>query len=104
MKQDQIQQGDVLLKRVEKPAVFKSTQRGGKIILAHGEHTGHHHAVEDSEAELVADGDRILLMLEREATLTHQEHGPVTVPAGCWEVGRVQEFDYLTQMARDVRD
>ena len=98
------QQGDVVIRRVEcipQGAVLVSK---GRCVLAEGKSTGHAHVVEDEEAELVRVGERMLLKLGRQATVTHEEHGPVTLEAGVWEVGRVQEYDYLSQMAHNVAD
>lgn len=75
-----------------------------RCVLAEGEVTGHAHRVEDDEAELVEIGGRMLLVLERAATVTHEEHKPVTLEPGVWEIGRVQEYDYLSQMTRNVAD
>jgi hypothetical protein len=103
--QQQIQQGDVILRRVNRPETMPpAVQRGGRLVLAEGEATGHAHVVEDEEAELIRDGERILLNLTRAATVKHQEHKAVTLGPGLWEVGRVQEFDYLSMMARRVQD
>jgi F420-0:gamma-glutamyl ligase len=100
-----IQQGDVLLSRItilpegEQKVVAKQ-----KLVLAEGEVTGHYHGIEESEAELIQIGNKMILSLENEATLTHQEHGHISVPAGLWEIGRVQEYDWFNQVQRDVKD
>ena len=103
----QIQQGDVLFRRVniETPTgkPIKPSKRGH--VLADGEATGHQHVIEDvSDAELYAEGERILLHVLKQTTVTHEEHKTVTLEPGIYEIGRVQEYDYLQQMARQVRD
>jgi len=99
------QQGDVTLRKLEVfPEGKQKVVSKKRCVLAEGEVTGHCHAVENSDAELIQIGERIILKLEREATVTHQEHNPVTLSAGIWEVGRVQEYDYFAQMARPVCD
>lgn len=99
------QQGDVVLKRIaELPAGEQKIISKGKLVLAEGEVTGHFHGIEESESELIQIGDQILLNLANTATLTHQEHGPITLEAGLWEVGRVQEYDYFAKMVRQVID
>jgi hypothetical protein len=107
MNQTQIQQGDVTLKRLDRIPTgtrkkVKRTTRG--IVLAEGEHTGHAHVIEESEAELIQIGERMILRLEKSATIVHEEHKPITLEPGIYEVGRVQEFDYFQQMARTVAD
>ena len=76
----------------------------GRCVLAEGESTGHAHVVEDDEAELIQIGERMLLKLGKAATVVHEEHGPITLEPGIWEVGRVREYDYYAQMARPVTD
>lgn len=107
MKHKQLQQGDVLLTRVQAlPAgIANKIQRGKRgLVIAEGEVTGHMHLVEGKDAELVEIGGRMLLKLERAAVIVHEEHKPIRIPPGIWEVGRVQEYDYLAQMARPVAD
>ena len=36
--------------------------------------------------------------------VVHQEHKPITLSPGIWEVGRVQEYDYFQKMVRKVQD
>lgn len=69
----------------------------------HGEN-GHSHTVEDEEAEMIRVGERMLLVLERAATVKHEEHKPITLSPGIWEIGRVREFDWLAKMERQVVD
>lgn len=56
-KQKHYRQGDVLIERIASlPAQLKKAAReNGKIILAHGEVTGHHHAFAAAEAEKFTD-------------------------------------------------
>lgn len=74
-----------------------------RCVLAHGE-SGHSHVIEDDEAELIQIGERMLLKLERAATVVHEEHKPVTLEPGIWEVGRVKEYDWFSKMERQVMD
>lgn len=108
--QNQIQQGDVLLRRVTNSVDLskgvKVKKNGNLLTLAEGEATGHHHSimVEENEAELIQMGEKMLLNLKEEKVLTHQEHGPVTVGPGIWEVGQVVEKDWLSGMVKPVVD
>lgn len=98
------QQGDVLLRKLD--AMPDGEQKSlGKLrcVLAHGE-SGHSHVVESDDAELVQIGERMLLKLDKAATVTHEEHGPITLSPGIWEIGRVREYDYFQQMERQVMD
>lgn len=73
-------------------------------MLAEGEVTGHFHGIEEDESELIQIGEKILLKLAKAATLRHQEHKPITLEPGLWEVGIVQEYDYFSKMVKKVVD
>lgn len=84
-------QGDVLLRAVERipPHAVPVARESGRIILAHGEATGHAHAIEASEEEatfLSADEHARFLRLVADVEVTHEEHGPIRLPAGMYEV------------------
>jgi hypothetical protein len=98
------QQGDVIGRKLDNipEGTIKSLGRN-RLVLAHGE-SGHSHVIEDDEAELIQIGERILLKLSKQATVVHEEHKPITLEAGIWEIGRVQEFDYFSMMRRSVMD
>ena len=108
----QIQQGDVCLERVDLPVgvnLKRVEPRNGRLILVDGEHTGHAHEVRNEDiggvALLEAEDKRLFLQVEdKPVTVVHPEHGPVTVPPGVFEVGRVYEHDYLRNMRRQVQD
>lgn len=98
------QQGDVLLRRLVTIPNGEQKIIGRKmLVLAHGE-SGHSHVLEDDEAELIQIGERMLLKLTKEATVKHQEHLPITLSPGIWEIGRVKEYDWFSQMERQVID
>ncbi len=98
------QQGDVLGRRLDQMPEGEPKRIGTRrLVLAHGE-SGHSHVVEDEEGELIQIGDRMLLKLSRAATVTHEEHKPIRLTPGIWEIGRVREYDYFAQMSRPVMD
>lgn len=98
------QQGDVLLRKIDQlPDGAKSIKKN-ELVLAEGEVTGHAHRLRKPGAELFELESRLFVKLVDPATLTHEEHGPITLEPGIWEVGRVQEWHYLSQMARTVAD
>ena len=95
----------MLIHRLETmPQGVTKTISKGRCVLAKGESTGHAHVVEDDDAELIQLGERILLRLGQSATVTHEEHKPVSLEPGLYEIGRVAEFDYLSKMVRPVAD
>lgn len=100
----QVQQGDVLLRKLDTMPDGKSTIIAKKrLVLAHGE-SGHSHVLEDDDAILIQQGERILLQLTKDATVVHEEHKPVTLSPGIWEIGRVREYDWFQRMERQVID
>lgn len=106
------QQGDVLIKPLASlpSKQFKSVAPvRGSLVLAEGEVTGHFHGIEfdPSNVALLEDIDTKALYLEvfgDTATVKHQEHGPVTVEKGVYEIGIVQEYDHFAEAARRVQD
>jgi len=108
------------MKRFVKSVKAKDLKEHGRVILAHGEVTGHCHEVltaSEIDADIPAmdyfeepDGRRVLLVV-RPCVLRHQEHGAIALdPAkpiqvrqgdvllnpigtGAWEVIRQREFD-----------
>lgn len=92
--------------------VGKEVEReGGRVVLAHGEVTGHAHAIADKAATLYASpgsneaalalGTRILKTLAPVA-LNHEEHSTVHVPKGVWGVRIQRQYD--GNFARQVED
>lgn len=98
------QQGDVLGRKLDEMPPGQQKSLGRKtLVLAHGE-SGHSHVIEDDEAELIQIGERMLLKLTKAATVTHEEHKAIRLSPGIWEIGRVQEYDWLSRMQRQVVD
>ena len=96
------QQGDVLLKKYNGMITGKKLHH---LILAEGEVTGHKHEVIKGEAELIESNKNwYLKVLSEEAIVTHQEHKPITIPKGVYEVSIVEEYDHFEEEARKVRD
>ena len=106
----QIRQGDVQIQQVEAlpDGCSEIAPEGSRIVLAHGEVTGHAHAIYDhltlspSAADEVAEnviaraqtkaklwlatnGDRFLQVLEP-VTLKHEEHTQHKLPAGIYKL------------------
>lgn len=103
----QLQQGDVLLMRVSSiPKSAKAVAPGEKgVILAEGETHNHHHAIKDVEHAIAYEinGD-LYLEVSAPVVLTHEEHGPIEIPEGIYEIGKVLEKDHLTRIVRPVAD
>lgn len=99
----QFRQGDVYLEEIEALPPDASPV-SGPIILAHGEATGHAHTIKSRSANLfeTPDRDRFLKVIDRPATLRHQEHEAITVPPGMYRVR--QQREYSPKEIRRVQD
>ena len=82
----------------------KVSARNGRFILAEGEATGHAHAVVDDELEVYEKDGILYIKASRPFTIVHEEHAPVTVEAGIWEVDRQREYDPFLEETRTVTD
>lgn len=90
-------QGDVLLVAVPNiPEDARPLPRDqGRVVLALGEATGHAHAIADPQAALLETelGERFVHVLrEGGVLLRHEEHGPVLLPQGAYQVRRQREY------------
>jgi hypothetical protein len=113
------QQGDVLLKRIEQLPDGVVPLSDKSRILQRGETTGHKHAfAADAKVQLYTvpasgplsglristhDGVAFVEILEP-TTLRHEEHNPIEVEPGIYEVDLVREFDYESLETRRVAD
>lgn len=93
-------QGDVIIVAIDTiPTEAKPVAReNGRIVLAHGEVTGHAHAIDapDTEAMFLATdltemADRFL-RVEQEVRVVHDEHDTITLPPGNYLVRRQREY------------
>lgn len=90
-------QGDVLLVRVEEvpEGAVAVPREDGRLVLAHGEVTGHAHVIDDERAKLVtaAQAEELYLTVygDRAVALTHDEHDSIAVAPGAYRVIRQRE-------------
>jgi len=105
-------QGDVLIMEassIPKDAKLVPNAIEGRIVLAYGEATGHHHsiAVADRDAELLESDtttDRFLRIMNASGVeLTHQEHATITLPPGDYRVRQQREY-VAPEIERKVLD
>jgi hypothetical protein len=96
----------------EPEVAVKSERVGDRHVLARGEATGHAHVAVGRALRLVAwsrsrrwtTPDRrtyLVVNAGDEATLVHEEHLPISLPTGAFEVRRQREYraDGWTQVA-----
>lgn len=92
MSKAMFRQGDVLLVlETRHPILFNEpAQAGERVILAHGEKTGHSHSVAALDARLREESgpDSVSRFLDvrRSTMLCHEEHAPIPLPAGTYRV------------------
>jgi len=103
---NQIQHGDVLIKEVgELPRGAKKLPRkNGVLLIAEGEATGHNHVITAEPATLYELNGGLYMEVTAPVTITHEEHLPLEIPEGVYEIGRVKEYDYFQEMERRVID
>lgn len=97
-------QGDVTFIPVK--AFPKSVKRITDGVIAKGETTGHSHRVGTLEsAELYEmEGKMFLKVGDEGVSIVHEEHAPVTLDPGNYEIHIDQSFDYSAQALRNVAD
>lgn len=116
MKAHLIRQGDVLIipiteENADKLKVGKRVRREkGRVVLAHGEVTGHAHAIDERKVDMFEiDGqtgtlapDRLLVVEADGVVLRHEEHAKLALPAGKYIVRKQRE--YSPAALRNVAD
>ena len=102
-------QGDVLIRRVDTiPAAAKDVTPEGRVVLAHGEVTGHAHAIAEKfgARELsFADAEDVVrrfLAPLRRSPVRHEEHATIPLTADGHEI--VQQVEYTPEAIRNVQD
>jgi hypothetical protein len=91
----QVRQGDVYLTKVGKVDLAQARRIApvnGRLILAEGEATGHHHSVDCQTAGLFDLTGKTVLVVDTPTVLTHQEHGAIEVAPGTYWVTRQREY------------
>jgi len=116
----QFRQGDVLIERATSLPNLNAPKpkESGRVILAHGEVTGHAHEIEvpkfatmheidaairqigdlDDSATMTQDG----LLVTRDTAVVHQEHAAIPLARGTYIVRRQRE--YSPEAVRNVAD
>jgi hypothetical protein len=101
-------QGDVLIVPVAAlPAKLKPVKReNGRVILAHGEVTGHAHAIKNKRAALFRDPKLAAIFMhvsgDAPVALEHDEHDTISVPPGDYRV--IRQREYHPEEIRNVAD
>jgi hypothetical protein len=93
----QFRQGDVWIEEVDflPPSGKKKNFDKGRLILADGEITGHHHVVcaDDIDAA-ISEEDAIFFKTNTETKITHEEHAPIILePNKVYKTYIQREYD-----------
>jgi hypothetical protein len=90
-----VRQGDVLLVRLEHlPADAVETPTSDrKIVLARSGTTGHAHQLFGGSLRQFAAHDTTIVEVTGCAVLTHDEHDPLDLPPGTWEIRLQRQYD-----------
>lgn len=101
-KQVIFEQGDVCLI----PCKEVSGEKLKTNVIQEGEHTGHAHRITSGKATIFGSGNvrSYLRVAKGGATITHEEHLPVKVPEGDYEVKIVRQKDPFTKLIAPVLD
>lgn len=96
-----------MIQRVDSmPLGLKKIEReNGKIVLAHGEVTGHAHAIDCESADHYGEAGADVTYLEIKealAALRHEEHSTINLPAGHYRI--VRQREYSPEAIRRVAD
>jgi hypothetical protein len=93
-------QGDVLIRKVPSlPKGSTAVVNADRVVLAHGEVTGHAHAIAPGLATefTMLDAERVtrrfLEITSDKAAVTHEEHATIPLPPGFYEITIQREYD-----------
>ncbi len=80
-----------------------------KLIIAPSETTGNHHVVDTDNCEFWKDESTGTMYMNAPqgssvSCVLTERHSPIDIPAGVYEFGSQQEYDYLNQHLRKVAD
>ena len=93
----QVRQGDLLLTkstaRTKGKEVAQPVEKG-RLVLLRGERTGHAHTVEADKATLMSWEDILMLVVKEDTKLTHEEHNPIPLEPGVYEIRTQRRFNY----------
>jgi hypothetical protein len=82
-------QGDVVLREI--PRLPDRARPTDERVLAYGEKTGHTHRLE-GHGQVWRQDTRLYLALEQPSQVVHEDHRPVTVAPGLYEVIGQREY------------
>ena len=86
--------------------VVVQAREAGRVVLAHGEATGHAHVIRDQRASLFRDPKLASIFMQVSGddpvALEHYEHDTIQIPPGNYRI--VRQREYSPQAFRYVAD
>ena len=105
MKLKMYRQGDILIEEIAAlpKGLTKQKPENGRIILARGEVTGHHHSLTADAADWWKNdsGDQYLTVTEP-SPVEHQEHGVIPLEQKHYRI--IRQREYAPEAIRNVMD
>jgi len=100
----QFRQGDVLVESANETLLDDKPleAENGRVILAHGEATGHAHAISAKDAKMFVAGVIRRIKVQRPTRLLHEEHAPIPLEKGSYNV--IRQKEYTPAEIRNVAD
>ena len=101
-----LRHGDIAFYQIEKVEGEKQ-KHNGSFAVALGETTGHRHVItvpNIKDMEVYKVGGGYILTLKSEGTITHEEHGTLTIGVGTYRTGIQRERDPFSNAVRQVVD
>lgn len=119
-----LQQGDVILQRIDSEAIPQGLVKQKDLVLQLGEVTGHKHQFKTDAEDRVSIfsskdavdakgfaknitpdmGRYVIIEGDQAIPLVHEEHKTIMVPPGTYKISIVYEYDYEKQMLSYVAD
>lgn len=97
-----IQQGDVIFKPVN--SLPNNLELQTNTVVQEGEHTGHAHRLDQGEVFFEKQTNKKYLRLVEPTYIRHEEHAPIKLPAGMYEIGIVREKGMFNDLVAPVVD
>ena len=93
-------QGDVLLREVDE--MPKKARKRETDVILEGEVTGHAHRIQ--HGTIYDLWDQTFVRAGKDAVIVHDEHGPIPIEKGLYEVIRQMEYDPASPRNNWVED
>lgn len=91
-------------------AILETNNDGQTVIIAPSETTGNHHVIRNSpNVRFYHNSDKSRRFVSSKDPISvecviKERHDKIELPAGDYEIGFQQEFDYLAMQQQQVRD